>query len=65
MLAYNESGELTYPIHHDVAPESALTDHLQSAHTLLHSLPEPELLSGISGFSADFDQLRWFDLPVT
>ena len=65
MLAYNESGELTYPIHHDVAPESALTDYLQSAHTLLHSLPEPELLSGVSGFSADFDQLRWFDLPVT
>jgi selenocysteine lyase/cysteine desulfurase len=65
MLNYNESGELTYPIHHDVAPESALTDYLESAHTLLHSLPEPELLSGVSGFSADFDHLRWFDLPVT
>jgi hypothetical protein len=64
MLNYSESGELTYPIHRDIAPEGALADHLDSAHTLLHALPAPELLSGESGFSADFDQLRWFDLPV-
>ncbi|MBT4949117.1 MAG: aminotransferase class V-fold PLP-dependent enzyme, partial [Actinobacteria bacterium] len=65
MLNYNESGELTYPVHQDAAPESALADYLDTAHELLHTLPEPELLSGDSGYSKDFDHLRWFDLPVT
>ena len=65
MLNYNESGELTYPVHQDIAPESALADYLDTAHKLLHTLPEPELLSGDSGYSKDFDHLRWFDLPVT
>ena len=65
MLNYNESGELTYPVHQDIAPESALADYLDTAHELLHTLPEPELLSGDSGYSKDFDHLRWFDLPVT
>jgi selenocysteine lyase/cysteine desulfurase len=65
MLNYNESGELTYPVHQDIAPESALADYLDTAHELLRTLPEPELLSGDSGYSKDFDHLRWFDLPVT
>ena len=65
MLNYNESGELTYPVHQDIAPESALADYLDTAHELLHALPAPELMSGESGYSKDFDHLRWFDLPVT
>ena len=65
MLNYNESGELTYPVHQDIAPESALADYLDMAHELLHALPAPELMSGESGYSKDFDHLRWFDLPVT
>ena len=65
MLNYNENGELSYPVNHDVAPESALAEYLASAHSMLHGLPVPELMSGVSGYSQDFDQLRWFDLPVT
>jgi len=63
-LTYNSEGRLTYPVHHDRAPESALRDYLASAVDLLNSLAEPELLDVVPGGSTDFEQLRWFEVAA-
>ena len=62
-LHYDEHGVLRYPRQHDQAPESALADYLAHARTLLDSLPCDVLLEGSADLSADFEHLRWFDLP--
>ena len=61
-LHYDDAGRLTYPIHHDRAPESALEDYLAFACDLLDGLGEPDLAEAVPGGSADFEQLRWFDV---
>jgi len=61
-LHYDAQGRLTYPVHHDRAPESALQDYLDQACALVHQLGEPELVDCVPGGSADFEQLRWFDI---
>lgn len=61
-LSYDADGRLTYPVHHDRAPEAALRGYLESACDLLDSLPEPDLADSIPGGSADFEQLRWFEV---
>jgi hypothetical protein len=54
---------MQYPRHHDRAPESELHRYLDEAKTLLEAArpasgePVGDLVS------ADFEQLRWFDLP--
>lgn len=63
-LTYGSDGRLTYPVHHDRAPESALRDYLANACELLDSLPEPDLLDAVPGGSADFEQLRWFEVAA-
>ncbi len=62
-LHYDEHGVLRYPRQHDQAPESALADYLAHARALLDSLPCDVLLEGSADLSADFEHLRWFDLP--
>ena len=64
-LAYDPDGRLTYPIHHDRAPEAALADYLDHACALLDGLDEPDLMETVPGGSADFEQLRWFDVART
>lgn len=64
-LKYDTQGRLTYPLHHDRAPESALPGYLENAKDLLHSLPEPDLLDAVPGSSIDFEHLRWFDVART
>jgi selenocysteine lyase/cysteine desulfurase len=64
-LHYDESGVLRYPRREDRAPESALAEHLREARTLLAGLPDtpdPDTGSGTE-LSADFEHLRWFELP--
>lgn len=62
-LQYDAEGLLTYPEHHDTAPETALAGYLAEAEVLLNSLPDPEVLNGdASGLSETFDALRWFDV---
>ena len=56
-------GVLTYPHHRDTAPESDLQRYLAEAHDLLESLPEPGDDVAASDVSADFELLRWFELP--
>jgi selenocysteine lyase/cysteine desulfurase len=65
-LAYDANGTLTYPRRDDTAPESALAGYLAEATALLESLPEPKPRHNAadSRLSADFESLRWFELPA-
>lgn len=60
-VRYSRDGRLTYPREHSTAPESALREYLEFGRQYLNDLPEPDLVN--AGVSADFDSLRWFDLP--
>ncbi len=63
-LSYDADGELRYPRTRDTAPESALAGYLQAARELFAGLPEPSDLDPSDPVSADFEALRWFDLPA-
>ena len=64
-LSYDADGVLTYPREHDTAPESALAGYLSEAVALFESLPEVICEDGVGDrVSADFEHLRWFDLPA-
>jgi selenocysteine lyase/cysteine desulfurase len=65
-LHYDDEGMLRFPRRHDTAPESALPGYLAHALTLVQSLPDPsEPMTGPGDrVSADFEALRWFDLPA-
>jgi hypothetical protein len=60
-LSYDADGRLTYPVHDDRAPESALAGYLAQAADLFGSLPTP-VDSGQLAVSPDFEHLRWFEL---
>lgn len=61
-LAYI-GGELTYPHHEDTVGEEALSGYLSYARELLASLPELSSENVAHELGADFEHLRWFDLP--
>jgi selenocysteine lyase/cysteine desulfurase len=63
-LAYGADGGLTYPHHDDRAPEAELQRYLELAEELLTGLPEPPEEHIADLVSADFEHLRWFDLPA-
>ncbi|CAB4845994.1 unannotated protein [freshwater metagenome] len=56
-------GVLTYPRRDDRAPESDLAGYLTFAQELMTSLPEPGADVDAHKVSADFEHLRWFELP--
>ena len=62
-VSYDSDGVLCYPKHGETAPESALAGYLEEARALLSNRPEPADTTP-SGVSADFEHLRWFDLPA-
>jgi len=61
-----ETGEMRYPAVHATAPESALAEYLAAARRLLDSHGEcpPDEADHAVRVSADFEQLRWFELPA-
>ena len=61
-LSYDDDGVLRYPAHQDRAPESALAGYLEQARQLFAGRPDPTD-DAPRGLSADFEALRWFDLP--
>jgi selenocysteine lyase/cysteine desulfurase len=63
-VSYDADGNLTYPAQHDQAPESDLATYLAEARELLASLPDDVMAEGSATLSADFEHLRWFDLPT-
>ncbi len=63
-LRYDEHGRLRYPAVHARAPEAALAGYLDQARRLFATLPGPADGEGaLPGLSADFEALRWFELP--
>ena len=59
-VGYDADGALTYPRQHDQAAESALQGYLAEAAQILR---EATPCDGDGSVSADFDHLRWFELP--
>lgn len=63
-VRYDEDGEVTWPHHHERAPEEALAGYLAQAGRLTDSLPPcPPDGRGAADVSPMFEKLRWFDLP--
>jgi selenocysteine lyase/cysteine desulfurase len=62
-VRYAEDGTMTYPHHEDRAPESDLKAYLDQAAEVLASADPPGDLPAAE-VSADFEHLRWFDLPA-
>ena len=63
-VRYDEStGAMTYPSHARVAPESALADYLADGRRLAAERVEPDR-DAPPGLRADFESLRWFELPA-
>jgi selenocysteine lyase/cysteine desulfurase len=61
-VSYSADGEMVYPQHDDKAPESALADYLKEGEEImLATSPAPDELP--AGVSAEFEHLRWFELP--
>jgi selenocysteine lyase/cysteine desulfurase len=67
-VSYDAEGRLTYPDTRLTAPESVLNQHLADARALLAARSATPDGSGEgsapAAVSADFEALRWFDLPA-
>jgi hypothetical protein len=61
-VGYSTDGTFTYPRHTDRAPESDLRGYLDAARALVEARTDAE--SAQATVSADFDELRWFELPA-
>ena len=68
-LGYGDDGTLSYPASHTRAPESALAGYLDEARDLLGLARASEAVDGGPSVgdlvTADFEALRWFELPST
>jgi selenocysteine lyase/cysteine desulfurase len=62
-ISYGPDGEMRYPRHDDTAPESALATYVEEGRKLLEATSPADLTAVPDTVSADFEHLRWFDLP--
>jgi selenocysteine lyase/cysteine desulfurase len=62
-ISYGSDGEMRYPRHGDTAPESELATYLKDGAELLAATTPADLSALPDSVSADFEHLRWFDLP--
>lgn len=62
-VSYGHDGEMLYARNGHTAPESVLQTHLEEGAQLLRSAVPADLDGATACVSADFDHLRWFDLP--
>ncbi|HSE07768.1 MAG TPA: aminotransferase class V-fold PLP-dependent enzyme [Nocardioidaceae bacterium] len=62
-ISYGLDGEMVYPRHDDTAPEAALATYLEEGAKLLEASVPADLSIAPERVSADFEHLRWFDLP--
>jgi selenocysteine lyase/cysteine desulfurase len=63
-ISYDDDGVMRYPQHATTAPESALGDHLREGAALLRAAVPAEDGDPAARVSADFEHLRWFELPA-
>ncbi len=61
-VGYGTDGEMEYPRHDDRAPETDLKVYLDEGAEILAEADPPDVSAPVS-VSADFEHLRWFDLP--
>ena len=73
-IRYGDDGTMTYPHHDTAAPVAVLAEHLAEARRILAAAPdggpaghgtasERERAGAVVGLDADFEKLRWFELP--
>ena len=62
-VTYSAEGDMLHPRIAETAPESALGRHLAEGSQVLSAATPPELGGSDCMMSADFEHLRWFDLP--
>ena len=62
-ITYGPDGAISYPRHGQTADESALAGYLDESARLLRATTPPDLDGTADLVSADFEHLRWFDLP--
>jgi selenocysteine lyase/cysteine desulfurase len=60
-VSYDLSGTMTYPRNAETAPASALAEYLNKAAEIFAAATPP--VAAHAQVSADFDALRWFELP--
>ena len=63
-IRYDDDGVMRYPLHDDTAPESALAGYLEEGRRLLLDAQPPTAAELTELVSADFEHLRWFELPA-
>jgi selenocysteine lyase/cysteine desulfurase len=63
-VSYDADGTMRYPHHPDRAGESELAGYLDQAREILAAAADLDLSEHAASVSADFDHLRWFDLPA-
>jgi selenocysteine lyase/cysteine desulfurase len=56
-------GSVSMPTNEATGGEDLLAEHLRDGAAILAAAPEPDLSSHPGNVSADFEHLRWFDLP--
>lgn len=59
-----DGGRLSMPTNRATGGEELLAQHLRDGAAILAAAPEPDLASHPAHVSADFEHLRWFDLPA-
>jgi selenocysteine lyase/cysteine desulfurase len=64
-VSYDADGMLRHPRSAATAPESELARHLVDGARLLADASPPDLNGVPAEVSADFEHLRWFDLPAS
>lgn len=65
-VSYGDEGKMVYPVHVDLAPESALAQYLTTAEELAavrENQTTSEALVNTLVVSERFETLRWFELP--
>ncbi len=62
-VCYGADGEMQYPREQQTAPESALAGYLAESAELLLTVTPPAAGDLADRVSADFEHLRWFELP--
>ena len=63
-VSYDADGTMHYPRHPDRAGEDQLAGYLAEAAEIFAAAGDLDLSEHAASVSADFDHLRWFDLPA-
>jgi selenocysteine lyase/cysteine desulfurase len=63
-IVYGDDGSIAMPHSEARGGEELLAEHLRDGAAILAAATPPDLASHAGGLSADFEHLRWFDLPT-